>query len=209
MTEPEFPYSPTVHWDRAYAGGGADVSWHQPRAATSLALIEAVAPAPRTAVIDIGGGASTLVDGLLAAGFTDITVLDLAADGLAIARRRLGDAASGVHWIAADLLAWNPPRRYGVWHDRAVLHFLVDDWQRARYRATLDRALEPGGHAVIGVFAEDGPERCSNLPVRRYAHNELADFLGEGFETIERRRELHETPSGKAQPFNWVVARRV
>lgn len=199
----------TEHWNLAYAAGGEDVSWFQELAAISLTLIKSVASASDTPIIDIGGGASTLVDGLLAERFTDISVLDLSADGLSIARERLGEAETDVDWIVTDLLAWVPSRRYGVWHDRAVLHFLVEDSDRERYRVTLLDAVRSGGHAVIGVFAEDGPERCSNLTVRRHSQQDLAELLGNDFVIVDRRREVHSTPGGNPQPFNWIVARRV
>lgn len=202
------PTSPE-HWNDAYAAGGYDVSWFQDHAGTSLDLIEFAVSRRETAMIDVGGGASTLVDGLLAEGFTDLTVLDLSADALAIARRRLGAAADRVAWIAADLLSWRPERAYGLWHDRAVLHFLIDDDLRARYLSVLDDALAKDGVAVIGVFAEDGPERCSNLPVHRYSPDESVAFLGDRFEILEQRREEHRTPSGRPQPFNWTVARKL
>ncbi|MBI4897684.1 MAG: class I SAM-dependent methyltransferase [Actinobacteria bacterium] len=197
------------HWNFAYAGGGRDVSWFQGQAAISDRLIKSVASAADTPIIDIGGGASTLVDGLLAAGFNDLSVLDVSSVGLAIARERLGDAAEEVEWFACDVLDWQPSRRYGIWHDRAVLHFSNDDADRARYRETLLATLRTGGHAVIGVFAQDGPERCSELQVRRHSQADLAEFLGEEFAIVDRRRELHRTPGGNPQPFNWVVARRV
>lgn len=197
------------HWNDAYAGGGRDVSWFQSQAAVSMVLIKSVASASDTPVIDIGGGASVLVDNLLAARFTDVSVLDVSELGLEVARERLGDAAKDVDWIACNLLNWLPPRRYGVWHDRAVLHFLTAADDRVHYRKTLLAALRPGGHAVIGVFAEDGPERCSGLEVRRYSQDDLTQLLGDAFAIVDRRRETHRTPGGNPQPFNWVVARRV
>ncbi|HEY5872634.1 MAG TPA: hypothetical protein VIT46_05300 [Gaiellaceae bacterium] len=109
--------------------------------------------------------------------------------------------------VRADLLEWEPDRRYELWHDRAVFHFLVEERDRDRYVATLSDALAPGGHVVVATFADDGPEMCSGLPVRRYAAENLAVALGERFELVERRREVHVTPRGTQQPFTWVAAR--
>src|SRR5262245_11653492 len=191
------------HWDGRYAAGDTGLSWYQEHARTSVELMDAVGRTRDTSVLDIGGGASTLVDDLLAGGQRDVTVLDVSAPALAIARRRLGDPAE-VTWIVADLLAWEPPRRWDLWHDRAVLHFLVDAGDRDAYVALLRRALRPGGAFVIGTFAEDGPTHCSGLPVRRYAAPDLADLLGD-VTVVSRRREVHHTPGGAAQPFTWLA----
>ncbi|MGK2878601.1 MAG: class I SAM-dependent methyltransferase [Solirubrobacterales bacterium] len=199
--------SGTEHWNAAYSGGDSAVSWFQAEARTSLDLIGSVADS-RASVIDVGGGSSRLVDGLIDRGHADLAVLDLADTGLEISRRRLGVKADDVEWIVADLLEWEPPRTYDVWHDRAVLHFLTDEDERQAYLAALRSALNVGGHAVIGVFAEDGPERCSGLAVRRYSLGDLRDLLGGDFETVGSMRELHRTPGGNQQAFNWLVARR-
>lgn len=196
------------HWDTAYSGRGDTVSWHQAQATTSLALITAVA-APEASVIDVGGGASTLVDGLLDRGHRDITVLDLSPVALDTARDRLGERGESVTWRAGDLLAWAPDRTYDIWHDRAVLHFLVDDADRARYAQLARRAVSPGGYAVIGTFALDGPDQCSGLPVRRHGADDLAALLADAFEPVRTEREEHHTPSGNMQPFIWLAARRV
>jgi trans-aconitate methyltransferase len=193
------------HWDDRYAAGDTDLSWYQEHARTSIELMDAVGRRRDTAVLDVGGGTSTLVDDLLAGGQRDVTVLDVSAPALAIARRRLGDPA-GVTWIVADLLTWSPPRRWDLWHDRAVLHFLVAAEDRDRYVALLHHALRPGGAFVIGTFAENGPTHCSGLPVRRYAAPDLADLLGAAT-VVEQRRELHHTPRGAEQPFTWLAGR--
>jgi SAM-dependent methyltransferase len=195
-----------AHWDSRYRTVGAHaVSWYQPRPTTSLELFAALDVGEEAAVVDVGGGASTLVDHLLAAGHRDVTVLDVSAAALQSARARVGTNAP-VEWIATDLLAWRPTRRWDVWHDRAVLHFLVDDDDRAAYASVLRRAVVPGGAFVIGAFAEDGPTECSALPVHRYSSDELAAFVGDA-EIVARRRELHHTPSGSVQPFTWVAGR--
>lgn len=195
-----------AHWNERYRSTGPrEVSWYEERPTTSLELLAALGVGPAQSVIDVGGGASTLVDHLLRDGHHDLTVLDLSAIALATARARLGDPAA-VTWIEADLLTWQPTRRWDVWHDRAVLHFLVDEADRAIYRALLDRSLEPGGAVVIGAFAEDGPTHCSALPVRRHSPEDLVELLGD-IEVVEHRRHIHRTPGGADQPFNWIAGR--
>jgi trans-aconitate methyltransferase len=196
------------HWDGRYAAAGATgVSWHQEHAPTSVELMDAVGRTRDTAILDVGGGASTLVDDLLAEGQRDVTVLDVSASALDLARRRLGDRPE-VTWVVTDLLDWTPPRRWDLWHDRAVLHFLVDAGDRARYVALLREALRPGGAFVIGTFAADGPTHCSGLPVLRYAPADLADLLGD-VTILEQRREVHHTPGGIPQPFTWLAGKLV
>lgn len=195
------------HWDDAYATRGASgVSWYQPSPDVSLELIDALALPHDAAVLDVGGGASTLVDRLVERGWADVTVLDISAAALHEARRRLAGAA-GVEWLHRDVLQWRPERRYGLWHDRAVFHFLVERAERDRYVETLGLALAPGGAVVVGAFAPDAPERCSGLPVRRYSPDELVSALGGRLDVVERRREVHTTPTGAGQPFTWIAAR--
>jgi SAM-dependent methyltransferase len=197
------------HWNEIHDRRSTDeLTWFQPHASTSLELIAAARTESGAAVIDVGGGASVLVDDLLGAGFRDVTVLDVSASALATTRRRLGASAATVEWITTDLLDWSPTRRYSLWHDRAVFHFLVADDQRRRYLEILREALAPEGHVVIATFAADGPLTCSGLPVRRYSPGELATELGAGFETVATRREEHITPAGAIQPFTWILARR-
>jgi trans-aconitate methyltransferase len=160
------------------------------------------------AVIDIGGGASTLVDDLLAAGYHDVSVLDIAATGMEISQARLGAAAAGANWIVADLLAWQPPRRYDVWHDRAVLHFLTEPDDQDQYRRTLLSATHPGSVAVIGVFGPDGPQQCSGLAVRRYGEAEITELLGESFIVTGSFTRDHTTPNSGTQQFTWTTATR-
>lgn len=196
------------HWENAYERGELAVSWHQAEATNSLALIESIAPSHKESLVDIGGGASTLVDGLLDVGFSDLTVLDLSETALSAARARLGERGQPVNWIAADLMDWQPAREYSIWHDRAVLHFLTDPKQTHTYHQVMRSALTPGGHAVIGVFSEDGPEQCSGLNVQRYSFAALREFLGSSFQVLSTTTETHTTPAGKPQHFNWMVARR-
>jgi len=189
------------HWEAAYAGRGFDgVSWYQHVPRVSLELIAALGVPAGAAVIDVGGGASALVDHLVKQHFGDVSVLDLSAAALAEARRR-------VNWLNEDLLLWRPERRFDVWHDRAVFHFLVATDERDAYLELLRSALRGDGCVVLATFAPDAPERCSGLPVARYTADELADLLGPGFELVATRREVHTTPTGNTQPFTWVAGR--
>lgn len=197
------------HWENVYATKGEDqVSWFQETPAPSLELIELVGAVGSSGIIDIGGGASRLADWLVAKGYEDVTVLDLSAAALASARSRMGDRADRVTWIAADVTAWEPSRTYDVWHDRAAFHFLTEPNDKIAYVARLRRALRPGGHAIIGTFAPDGPERCSGLVVSRYDADSLATTLGQGFELIDARRHEHTTPWGATQKFQFSTFRR-
>lgn len=196
---------PDRHWDEVYRHRGDDgVSWFQPAATTSLTQIDVLNLAPDAAVLDVGGGASRLVDGLLARGYTDVSVLDVSLAALEVARDRVG-AAAPVSWIRADLFDWRPPRRFDLWHDRAMFHFLTSAADRARYLAVLASALRPGGAVVMATFAPEGPQTCSWLPVTRYSPEELAAVLGDGFQLCRAEREEHVTPSGVVQAFSWVA----
>lgn len=196
------------HWAEVYTRrGDTEVSWYAPEPGVSLELIDAGAADPRRPAVDVGAGASRLVDALLARGFADVTAVDVSDDGLAHARARLGAAASGVDWVVTDLLDWQPDRRFGLWHDRAVFHFLTDPADRARYRDLLAAALAPGALVVVGTFAADGPESCSGLPTARYGPEELAAELGAGRTVLAQRREEHRTPSGGSQMFTWLALR--
>jgi SAM-dependent methyltransferase len=196
-----------THWDARYQAGPEQVSWFQTEAQVSLNLLELCNATPESALIDVGGGASVLVDGLLARGWTDLTVLDISREALRTAQRRLRSSEQ-VRWVHHDLLSWRPDHTFDVWHDRAVFHFLVDAADRRRYRDLVGQALSPGGHVVIGTFAEDGPQTCSDLPVMRYSGDELARELGSELYVVEHRRVDHRTPRGGVQPFTGLVARR-
>ena len=196
------------HWDSVYRARESDaVSWFQAEPAVTLELVELLGVPHAAAIVDVGGGASRLVDRLLAADYTDLTVLDLSPAALAVSQARLGDTA-GVEWIAEDLLTWQPARHYDLWHDRAVLHFLSGK-DIGTYRELLERSVAPGGCVILGTFAPDGPEQCSGLPVTRYSAANLTRFLAPTFVVIEERHELHTTPSGATQSFAWVAARRL
>ena len=196
------------HWDDVYATKGTDrVSWFQARPATSLRLLEAFGETPPS-LIDVGAGASTLVDELLVRGWTDITLLDISHEALDLVRTRLASRGLAATAVACDLLTWEPDRTYDLWHDRAVLHFLTQPQDRARYVETAARAVRPGGHLVIGAFAEDGPRHCSGLPTARYRPDELASVFSADFELVHSEREGHHTPDGTVQSFTWAVLRR-
>jgi len=190
------------HWDTLYRSKAPTaVSWYQESPALSLAMIERSRIDRKARIVDVGGGASTLVDRLLEKGFATVSVLDIAPAALAAAKARLGEQAHRVEWIVADVTAWHPQQPYDLWHDRAVFHFLVHATDRRNYVAALQAALAPGGHVVIATFALDGPERCSGLPVVRYGPESLASELGEDFRLIESVPETHVTPAGVEQRF--------
>lgn len=198
-----------AHWDETYARTApTELSWHQSTPSLSLELIRALDLPRDGAIIDVGGGASTLVDHLLADGCLDVSVLDVSEVALETARQRVGDVDQ-CHVLAADVLTWRPRRTYDLWHDRAVFHFLVHAADRQRYLDVLRSSLRPGGHVIIATFAPDGPERCSGLPVARYGADDLGALLDGGFEVVDVRREQHTTPAGMTQPFTWVAARAV
>ena len=199
------------HWEKVYTTKATDtVSWFQPHADLSLDLIKATGVSHDAAIIDVGGGASTLVDDLLANGYTDLSVLDLSAAALAAAHKRLGLQASKVQWIEADVTKADlPAKRFDVWHDRAVFHFLTSAEDRAAYVQTVFRAVKPGGHVIVATFAEDGPNQCSGLPVMRYRADELHAEFGEAFSLLSHRKEAHHTPSGTVQQFVYCYCRRI
>ena len=208
MTDPApDPHDRAGHWERVYEGNEADeVSWYQSEPLVSLDLIDLLEIGPDAAVVDVGGGASVLVDALLRRGFTDLTVLDISESALESGRRRVGQGAA-VTWLAHDLLTWEPDRRYDLWHDRAVFHFLSGT-DIDVYRRLLRQAVSPGGSIVMATFAPDGPEWCSGLPVTRYDASQLAGLLEPDFTVVDERREVHRTPRGMDQPFTWIAARR-
>lgn len=197
------------HWREVYATKSeTGVSWYQETPSPSLELLEAAGVTPGSGIVDVGGGASVLVDRLLALGHRDLSVVDISDAALAAARARIGLEADRVEWIAADVTEWRPSRLYDVWHDRAAFHFLTDGKGRQAYVECLRSALRAGGHAIIGTFAPDGPERCSGLPVRRYDAEGLSAALGPGFRLVDSRRHDHVTPWGTIQHFHFGTLRR-
>ncbi len=192
----------SVYQDRAYS----EVSWYQKEPALSCALIKKYSPDHTAQIIDIGGGASTLVDHLLAAGFVNLTVLDVSANARLSTRQRLGDEAAGlVAWEVADITDFIPSRTYDLWHDRAVFHFLTESYDREKYRQVLAASVRAGGHLIIAAFALDGPTQCSGLTIVQYDAKTLGVELGEDFLLVEEQAEQHITPSGKAQSFGYYV----
>jgi len=198
-----------AHWEKVCSTHPPDgVSWYAPHLAESLRLIREAAP-PEASIIDIGGGASTLVDDLLDAGFSRLTVLDISEVALDVARARLGPRAHAVTWLHADIAtAVLPPDAYDVWHDRAVFHFLTEAADRHAYVAALERSLRHGGSAIIGTFALHGPPRCSGLDVVRYDASGIQRALGPQFELTAAAEQTHVTPDGRAQEFIMCRLRR-
>ena len=198
-----------AHWEAIYTTKApTDVSWFQASPDLSLELIAATGAGKNARIIDVGGGASMLVDQLLEARCTRVTVLDISAAALRHAKERLGQRADHVTWLEADVTAGRLAGTFDVWHDRAVFHFLTDTDDRKRYIEALDRSVPSGGHLIIAAFAPEGPPRCSGLEVRRYSPAALQEELGERFELVETRRELHTTPSKAQQAFLYARFRK-
>jgi 2-polyprenyl-3-methyl-5-hydroxy-6-metoxy-1,4-benzoquinol methylase len=197
------------HWQNVYLSKGEqEVSWTQPDPEPSLGLILRYAPSLEAAIVDIGGGASRLVDALAERGYEHLAVLDLSEAALRAAQQRLGATAASVQWIAADVTKWQPPHPFDLWHDRAAFHFLVEAADREAYLDRLEQGVKPGGHAIIATFALDGPEKCSGLPVQRYDPASLAATVGDPFDLIADRPHRHVTPWGAVQSFQFSVLRR-
>lgn len=194
-----------LHWEKVYGSKAPEaVSWYQPHLETSLALIEPNAPGRSSAIIDIGGGESTLVDDLLLRGYKNLTVLDVSQTALDATRKRLGHESERVHWIAGDITQIDlKPRAYDLWHDRAVFHFLTTRELRAAYVRQVERALKPGGHVVAATFGPAGPTRCSGLEAARYDAESLLHEFGSHFVMLQNFTELHQTPFGTTQQFLW------
>ena len=199
---------PKSHWEGIYRNKlPTQVSWYQLHARRSLDLIRRVSPLDG-AIIDVGGGASTLVDDLLDAGYDDLTVLDLSGAALAVARARLGTRANTVRWVEADVLDASLPKTgYSVWHDRAAFHFLTAPADRTRYVAQVRQAVRVGGFVLVATFADDGPTRCSGLEVARYSPEALQAEFGTAFRLMTSEREEHLTPAGVRQAFVYCLCR--
>jgi DNA-binding transcriptional ArsR family regulator len=198
------------HWEEVYGTNAADeVGWFKPSFNVSFGLLEAISPARSSHILDVGGGASLFVDGLLARGFERVSVLDIAAAGLEQAKQRLGSVASKAKWIVGDICRATGLGQIDVWHDRAVFHFLTAAEDRKRYAAVAREAIPVGGHAIIATFSPTGPQRCSGLATCRYYAADLAAELGDGFELVKDVPELHVTPRGKKQSFVYALLRRV
>jgi SAM-dependent methyltransferase len=199
--------SPKDHWERIYTTSASETrSWYQRVPTMSLEMIARTNVSVDAAILDVGGGDSTLVDHLLGAGYTNVAVLDISRIGLDRARQRLGPGATRVRWIRSDVLTIErlAPSSVSVWHDRAVFHFLTAVRDRAVYMEQLRAVLRPEGHVIIATFADDGPSQCSGLPVARYSSHALQAELGTDFQLAETRRDAHVTPSGAEQPFTYA-----
>lgn len=197
------------HWDRVYSTKEShDMSWYQPIPQTSLDLIADLGLGKDAAIIDIGGGEGRLAEHLLAAGYTDITVLDVSAESIRKARGRLGERADQIRWIHSDATKFRHERTYDLWHDRATFHFLDHENQINDYCFVAEDSLKPGGHAIIGTFGPEAPDKCSGLPVKRYGPRELELRFIDRFAKIKCLEVDHQTPSGKVQPFTFCTFKR-
>lgn len=192
------------HWHQVYTEKSAsEVSWYQEEPALSLRLIREAGISRSAPIIDVGAGASVLVDRLLSEGYTRVAVLDISASALAVARARLGRLADSVEWYEADVTAFDPPHPFTLWHDRATFHFLTEAPERARYVDVLKRAVSVYGHVVIATFSVGGPEKCSGLDVVQYDAARMTRELGAEFKLVSQAEETHVTPAGKEQPFSY------
>lgn len=199
-----------AHWESVYSDKkSTEVSWYQQHPEVSLDLIKATGIDASARIIDIGGGASTLVDFLLDAGYQNLSVLDIAHSAIEQAKLRLGDSANKVAWIESDITKFSPDEAFDLWHDRAVFHFLSDEADRSSYVSTLTNALNPGAHVIIATFGLDGPEKCSGLNVVRYSPETMSAVLGENFQLVETSTEEHKTPRESSQSFVYCRFKRV
>ena len=198
------------HWEHVYATKSPhSVSWYQAHADQSVRLIQQTGLPQSASIIDVGGGASTLVDDLLHAGYRRLTVLDLSRSALAAAQARLGEEARHVTWLEADVTSVTlPSQAFDLWHDRAVFHFLTSEREREAYVASVMHAVKPGGYVIVATFAEDGPLQCSGLPVVRYSPEGLHAEFGSPFTLLKHEREEHHTPSGSVQKFVYCYCRK-
>ena len=200
------PHARTAHWDGVYRNKAAtELSWYEPRPAESLVLLRSTGAVFDDPILDVGGGASLLVDELLALGFRDLSVLDVSSEVLGQVRRRLGPRGASVDYIQSDVSAFRPARPYALWHDRAVFHFLVEPGERRAYVAALRAALRPAGHAVIATFGPSGPQRCSGLPTMRYDASGLSAELGPWLRLLDSRLVVHRTPAGSEQQLLYCL----
>ncbi|MHA2301640.1 MAG: class I SAM-dependent methyltransferase [Candidatus Thorarchaeota archaeon] len=197
------------HWEEIYkTKPSTEVSWYQMRPSLSLKLIEAAGIEKGQGIIDVGGGSSMLVDCLLDEGYEDLAVLDISEWALMIARARLGDREDNVEWYEADATEFQLPRKFYLWHDRAVFHFLTDEQDRRKYVNVLKEALMPEGYLVMATFAIDGPKMCSGLDTVQYDEESMSLELGDGFTLIEKMNEAHVTPGDKEQKFTYFLYQR-
>ena len=193
-----------AHWDKVYSNKSPlEVSWYQKEPVLSIQLIENTGISTDAAIIDIGGGASVLVDRLNQRGFQHLAVLDISGNALSYAKKRLASAADEIEWFESDITRFQPPHQFELWHDRAVFHFLTQANDRERYVKTLKQSLIPGGHLIMAAFAIGGPTKCSGLDIVQYDAAKLLAELGSGFTLVEENAEIHVTPSNKTQQFTY------
>ncbi len=196
------------YWDTRYSEiGWREVSWFQENPEPSTSLVQKYAVTKSASIVDVGGGASLLVDALLTDGFRHVTVVDLSQAAIQTAQERVINV--NATFVAADIREWVPTQQFDVWHDRAAYHFLTDVDDQQHYWNLVRANLKPSGTLIIATFAEDGPEMCSGLPIRRYSPEELIEAAGEGFKVLDTSRHTHVTPSGSEQKFVWVIAKRI
>ncbi len=198
-----------AHWEKVYQTKAPDaVSWYRPHLEKSLELIKRSAAGYSASIIDVGGGESTLVDDLVANGFCNISVLDISPTAIDTAKKRLGEKANQVTWLAADITKIDFPEHcYDVWHDRAVFHFLTEPAQRTAYVRQVARSVKPGGYVIVATFGPEGPLKCSGLDVVRYDADALHDEFGADFRLMESATELHQTPFGTTQQFVYCLCK--
>jgi 2-polyprenyl-3-methyl-5-hydroxy-6-metoxy-1,4-benzoquinol methylase len=198
-----------AHWERVYTTRAPEkVSWYRAHLETSLALIERAVHARSAAIIDVGGGESTLVDDLLLRGYKDLTILDVSQTAIDVTQNRLGSAADRIRWLVADIAEIKlQPSAYDLWHDRAVFHFLTTTAQRIAYVRQVASAVKPGGHVIVSTFGLEGPTKCSGLQVMRYDTESLHGEFGARFRLVESSKELHHTPFGTTQQFLYCYCR--
>jgi trans-aconitate methyltransferase len=199
-----------AHWEDVYRKKKVDeVSWYQPQPGLSLHMIAAAKLDRDAAIIDVGGGASRLIDNLVIQGYTNLSVLDISGESLTCAKERVGPAGQNVQWIESDITVFNPSQKFHFWHDRAVFHFLTDPGERTRYLEVMNKSLASGAYVLIATFAPDGPEKCSGLPVQRYSHESLQQTLGPAYKIVAHEQETHSTPSGGQQKFIYALFRKI
>ena len=197
------------HWEKVYGNkAGEEVSWYQEKPVVALDFIKSFKLKKDAKILDVGGGDSILADHLLAEGYTNITVLDISEEALEKAKSRLGDKAAKIKWIVADITEFDPKEKYGVWHDRATLHFLTDAEEIQKYVSTLHKAVKANGYVILGTFSEKGPEKCSGIKIKQYSLHEMGDLLKEDFEILQCENVDHVTPSGDVQNFSFCRFRR-
>ncbi len=198
------------HWDKIYTNKTPlEVSWFQEEPVQSLQLIKATTIDQNAAIIDVGGGASHLVDHLLEIGYTNLAVLDISSSAIEHSKTRLGKQADSVEWFVQDVTQFKSPRKYDCWHDRAVFHFLTDENDRERYVECLNHAVIVGGQVIIATFAIGGPEKCSGLDIVQYDENKIKQVLGDNYQLVELKHELHVTPNKKEQNFVYFNFKKI